>query len=64
MLVFSNVDDDGEIDEKGLSVCPFWIQMQGLPPLWMTEKVGILLRSKEWKVIKVDGGKGKFAGGK
>lgn len=64
LLVFSKVNDDGEIDEKGFSKCLFWLQIQRIPALWMTKKVGLLLWGKADKVLVVDGGEGKLKGAK
>lgn len=33
LMVFSKVSVDGEIDENGFNVCPFWLQLQGIPTL-------------------------------
>lgn len=63
-LVFAKVLDDGEINEKGFSVCPFWLQMQRISALWMTDKVGMLLVGKAGKVLAVEGDGGKLVGGK
>lgn len=63
-LVFPKVSDDGEIDKKGFSICSFLVQMQGIPVLWMTKKVGMLLGGKAGKVLKVNVDEGRLTGGK
>lgn len=58
--MFVKVFDDGSIDESDFNLCPFWLQLQGFPTLWMTEKVGELFGCKAGKVIKVDANDGKL----
>lgn len=63
-MVFTKVVDDGVIDEKGFFGCSFWVHLQGIPTLWMTENVGRLLGGKAGKVIAIESDEGKITGGK
>lgn len=53
LLVFAKVADDGSIDENDFKLCPFWLQLQGLPTHLMTEKVSELLRVGLGKLLRL-----------
>lgn len=65
LMVFNKIPDNGEINvDKGFDECPFWIQLHGIPILWMTEKIGNLLGGKIGRILEVEADKGKLACGK
>lgn len=39
LIVFFKVSDHGEVDDDSFNVCSFWVQMHGIPTLWMTEEI-------------------------